>query len=153
MNHYKASGVTVASGASADNAICGLWNPSSSKAIFCEKLAIFKTVAGGADIPKVRRSSARGTSASSVTPGIGADVNHALAPESGAILDLDYSAEPTLVAGDIDSIVTPAATGSGVIWVFTFEDGITIKAGNGLNIVVGSALAYPISRFTAYWKE
>lgn len=153
MNHYKATGVTVASGSAADNAICGIWNASTTKSIFVEQMSLFKTAAGGADIPKIRRSSARGTSASSFTPGIGCDVNHALAPESGAILDLDYSAEPTLVTGELMSIVTPAAIGSGVIWVFTFEDGVTVKAGTGLNFVVGSALAYPIARFGVCWAE
>lgn len=152
MNHYLGSGVTVASGAVADNAICGIWNPSTSKSIFVKQIHLFKTAVGGSpDIPKIRRATARGTSASSVTPGIGADASHALAPESGAILDLDYSAEPTLEAGDLVAGVAPSAIGSGYMWVF--DEWLTVKQNDALNLVVGTALAFPIARFTVWWAE
>lgn len=149
---YAASGVTVATAATADNAVCGIWNPSTSKSVFIKEFHLFKTAAGAADIPKIRRTSARGTSASSFTPGIGCNLDHALAPESGIILDLDWSAEPTLVTGELYSGVAPAAIGSGFMWVFP-DPGIQVKQSAGLVIVTGSALAFPISRFTAVWGE
>ena len=150
MNHYCASGITVASGATADNAICGIWNDSTTNSIFVKQMHLISTAATLA-FPGVRRASARGTSASSVTPGIAADVNHALAPESTCIVDLDYSAEPTLESGDIASTVSPAAIGSGVMWVF--DEWQTVKQNDALVLVTKTAVAYPISRFTVWWAE
>lgn len=152
MLHYAGAGVSVATAATADNAISGIWNPSTTKSIFVKEFHIFKTTAGAADIPKVRRTSARGTSASSFTPGIGCNLDHALAPESGLIIDLDWSAEPTLVTGELYGAVVPASIGSGLMWVFGGE-GIQVKAGAGLVLVTGSALAFPVSRFAAVWDE
>lgn len=132
--------------AAADNAIAQIWNPSSSKSIFVREIHVFKTGAGAADIPRIRRSSARGTASTSYTLDATNHADHAAAPVSGMIHDLAFSAQPTFLGTSLRGLMgglTPGSIGAGLMWVF--ETPVQVKAGNGLVIVTGSALAYPIS--------
>lgn len=154
MLRYGASGPTGATAASADQAIAQLWNPSTAKRIYVYEVHLFDTSATGLDIPRLRRSTAQGTTSVSYTPGISADFDRMLAPESGAILGLDFSAEPTLegtASRGIVGGVVPAAIGSGYQWMFARP--IAIPESNGLVIVTGSAIAASVMEATFIWEE
>jgi hypothetical protein len=151
VNRYAVSGKSAATAATIDNAAAGIWNPSAVKPIFVRKISIFKVTAGAGDEPKLRRTSARGTATTTATPTIENHLGEELAPVSGFLLDLAYSAQPTFLGtsgtgGDLESIVLPAAIGCGMVWVF--DDPIRVKAGTGLAIVTGIALAMPALRVT-----
>ena len=154
MNRYAVSGPTAATAATADNAIASLWNPSTAKSIFVKEAHLFKTTAGAADIVNVRRITAKGTITTSFAGAIEADFEHAIAPVSVAELDLNFSVQPTFAgtaARGLAGAVVPAAIGSGIMWVF--ETPIQVKAGNGLCLCTGSALAFPVSIATFIWFE
>jgi hypothetical protein len=154
VNRYGASGPTAATAAAADNAIATLWNPSTTKRIAVSQVHLFKTAAGAADIPRLRRATARGTASTSYTPGISADFDRQLAPESGAIVDLAYSVQPTFEGTALRGILgalTPGSIGAGIMWVF--DRTLWIPAGAGLSIVTGSVLAYPIAEAAFIWDE
>jgi len=143
-NRFEVSGATAATTIAVDRAIAGIWNPSTAKRISVLEIHIAKTAAGGADRPKLRRSSARGTATTTVTPGVNHDLTGDLVtPLSGFLLDVTYSVEPTLKAGDMRQFVIPGAIGAGVMWVFA--EPIEIPEGEGLVICTGSALAFPIA--------
>lgn len=157
MNKYSVSGPTAATAATADNGIAGLWNPSTTKRIFLKEIHVFKTTAGAADIPRIRRTSARGTASTSFTPTSAYDYDVLSAPESGAILDLAYSVQPTFTGtasrGLLGALI-PAAIGAGFVWVLEpVERAFQIPAGTGLCVVTGSALAFPISEVAFVWYE
>lgn len=152
MERYTVSAVTVATAATVDHAIAGLWNASTSRRIAVKEIHVFKTAAGGADIVKVRRVTSRGTAGSTVTPTIVNEHDRQIAPASGALLDLAaYSVQPTFEALDLHSAVLPGAIGSGIMWIF--EEPIWVPATNGLVVCTGSALAFPVSRVTVTWLE
>jgi hypothetical protein len=146
MDRYMTAGPTAATAAAADNAISQIWNPSSTKSIFIKEIHLSKTTAGAADLPRLRRSSARGTASTSYTLDITNHADHAAAPASGMIQDLAFSVQPTF-AGTANrgliGMLLPGAIGAAVMWIF--EVPIQVKAGNGLAIVTGSALAFPVS--------
>ena len=152
MLTYGVSSVTVATAATADHGIAMLWNASTTRAIAVKEIHVFKTTAGAADICKVRRASARGTAGSTITPTIVNDYDRALAPASGALLDLAaFSGQPTFEALDLHSVVLPAVIGAGMMW--QFSDPIWVRQSAGLAIVTGSALAFPVSRVAFVWQE
>ena len=154
MIRYGLSGPTAATAATADNAIFSVWNPSTTRSIFVKELHLFKTTAGAADIPNIRRISAKGTITTSFASAIEADFDHAIAPPSVAEIDLVFSAQPTFAGtaarGLLGSCV-PAAIGAGLMWVF--EEPIMVKSATGLCVATGSALAFPVSIATAIILE
>lgn len=154
MNRYGVSGPTAATAATADNAIFSLWNPSSARSIFVKELHLFKTTIGAADIPNIRRISAKGTVTTSFAGAIEADFDHAIAPVSVAEIDLAFSVQPTFAgtaARGLLGACVGAAIGAGMMWVF--EEPIQVKAGTGLCVATGSALAFPVSIASAIWLE
>lgn len=153
MKLYAANGKTAATAATIDVAIAALWNPSTVRSLYVKEIQVFKQTAGAADEPLIRRITARGTPTSTVTPTIRNDYDNDIAPPSGALLDLAYSAQPTMTAAEaLFGTVQPASIGTGMIWVFG-GDGIRVPAGAGLAIVTGIALAFPVSRITFAWGE
>lgn len=149
---FSVSGLTGATAVAADNAIASLWNPSTAKRIFVEDVWVFKTTAGGIDRPKLRRISAKGTITTevAVAAGNGHD-GDLVAPVSGALLDLVFSAQPTFVAGDLPQGFMPATIGAG--FMFRFDTPIEIPEGGGLALATASALAFPVSVVTfGYWE-
>ena len=152
MEHYAVSGVTVATAATADHVICSLWNVSSARPLWLQELHVFKTTAGAADIPKIRRHTTKGTVGSTITPTIVNNLARDIAPVSTCEFNLAaFSAQPTFEALDLYSAVLPAVIGSGMMW--QFRDPIRIPGGAGVAICTGSALAFPVSRVTAVWSE
>lgn len=153
-SRYGASGPTAATAATADNAIAQIWNPSSVRNIMVYEVHCFKTTAGAADIPRIRRATARGTATLSYTPGISADFDRAVAPTSGAILDLTFSVQPTFegtASRGIVGALVPGSIGAGIMWVF--PRGIIVPAGAGLTIVTGSALAFPVAEVSYIFED
>lgn len=149
---FETSGASAATAAAADNAVAQLWNPSSGKRIVVQEIHIAKTTAGAADRPKLRRTSARGTASATVTPGAAQDNSgDQVAPVSGFLLDLAFSVQPTFKTGDGRQFVIPAAVGAGLMWVC--QVGIEIAEGEGLAVVTGSALAFPVSTVTFIVSE
>lgn len=156
MKRYAVAGKTAATAATIDVGIAGIWNASSVRRIYVYEIHLFKQAVGAADEPKLRRTSARGTAATTATPTIENDFAQDQAPPSGALLDLSYSAQPTFTGtsgsgGDEISLVTPAAIGAGIMWAFPTP--IEVKGGSGLAIVTGIALAFPVARVGYVWEE
>jgi hypothetical protein len=149
---YGVTGKTVATAVTIDHAVAQLWNPSTARRIRVREIHVAKQAAGGADEPTLRRSTARGTAGSTITPTIVNDFERDLAPPSGALLDLSaFSAQPTLEALSPASFVVPAAAGAGLMWAF--PEPIEIPAASGLVLTTGIALAFPVSRVTFIWQE
>jgi hypothetical protein len=139
--------------ATIDHAIAQLWNPSSAVHLFVTQVHAVKITATGLNILVLRRSSARGTAGSTITPTAINDHGHRLAPPSGALLDLAaFSVQPTLDALNLFNWALPAAIGSGVIW--TFAEPIRVQAGDGLVLTQGNAVASDVGgRVTFSWME
>jgi hypothetical protein len=154
MDRYGLSGPTAATAATVDNAIFQIWNPSTTRSIFVKEIHLFKTTAGAADIPNIRRTSAKGTVTTSFVSAIEADFSHGLAPPSVAEINLVFSGQPTFAgtsARGLAGVCVPAAIGAGLMWVF--EEPITVKSATGLCVCTGSGLAFPVSIATAIIVE
>lgn len=154
MLRYSASIPTVATAATADNAITALWNPSTADPLFVLQVHLMKTAAGGTDIPRIRRITAEGTTVVTFSPGIQHEWSRQIAPPSSARLIGDWSAEPTIegtASRGLASAVIPATAGAGMIWVFRRP--IKIDPGAGLAVVTGSAVSFAVSQATWVWEE
>lgn len=152
MARYAVNGKTAATAATIDHAIAEVWNPSTSKRIKLMQLWVAKQAAGAADEPVLRRSTAKGTAGSTVTPGSVQEYEQIAAPPSAFTLELAaFSVQPTLAAGPMHGFVLPASIGSGIIWVF--DEPVEIKAGEGVVLTTGIALAFPVSRITAVVED
>lgn len=153
MARYAVNGKTAATAATIDHAIAEIWNPSTSKRIKLLQLHVVKQAVGAADEPVIRRSSAKGTAGSTVTPGIAQEYEQAVAPPSAFTLELaTFSVQPTLIAGPLHGFVLPASVGGAMVWVFD-DQGLEIKAGEGIVLTTGIALAFPVSRITAIVED
>ena len=141
---------TAATAATAGHAVAALWNPATAYRLEVTEVHFFAVVAGAYEI-SLRRSTTRGTAGSSVTSSIVNDVDRQIAPPSGAILDkAAYTAQPTLEANELAHAALPSAIGAGVIW--TFPDGISVPAGNGLVLVTVTGVATTLAVAFA-WTE
>lgn len=153
MNKYSIAGRSVATGATANAVGTALWNPSTAKPIWVCEIKAFKTVAT-VDNPGLVRITARGTATLTVTPDIDNDKSRRLTPPSGALLDLTYSAQPTLADPYLERTNLPAAIGSGLIWVYPNEDDwIEVPPGTGLAIATPVAVILQPMDVTFVWKE
>jgi len=153
MSDFSVRGLTAATAATADHAICALWNPDSLKRIKVFEMGIFKTAVGtAADSLYVARITARGTAGSTVTP----DVDNAWdaddIPASGALLDLAaYPVQPTLGTPRMWGWVASAIAAAGVIW--PTPRGISIPPGTGLALCQRAATIWPVSEVYFCWEE
>lgn len=147
MARFSVTGKNAATAATIDHAIAQLWNPSTSKRLWVREIHIFKQAVGAADEPTLRRSTARGTAGSTVTPTSVNEREQIANPPSGFLLDLAaFTVQPTLAASALESCVIPAAIGAGIMWAWS--EPWEIPAGQGLVITTGIALAFPVSRIT-----
>jgi hypothetical protein len=151
MSRYRVAGRTVDTAAIADNVGAALWNPATTKGIYVEEVHWAK-VAATLDNPGLVRISARGTATTTVTPDIDNDDANALAPPSGALLDVAYSAQPTITSPYMHRTNLAAAAGAGFILVFR-DPGIFIPAGEGLAIATPVAVILQDSDVTFVWSE
>lgn len=148
---YRVGGRTANTAATADNVGAALWNPHATKDIYLRELHWFQTAATVSN-PGLVRISARGTASASVTPDIDNDDLRLLAPISGAILDITYSAQPTVSTPYLHRTNLPAAIGSGFIWVFV---GLVLRIAAGWGIAVATPVAVILqaSDVTVVWEE
>ncbi len=152
---YTVRGRTAATAATADHAIAGFWNPHATQRCKVVSFAVFKQAGAGTagDAFRLRRISARGTPATTVTPGRETHSTYGVAPVSGVLLDLAaYTVQPTLIAGDFGfGWAAPAVQGAGI--VLPIPGGIEIPPGAGLVLIQVAATIWPISDITFSWLE
>jgi hypothetical protein len=155
MDQYTVSGICgAATAATVDLAICNLWNPSTTLPIYVNQVHYVKFTATGINVPRLSHTTTIGTPATTVTPTITNEHDTSLAPPSTVALGLGlYSVEPTKVSALREhSWIVPAAVGSGVMWVF--EKPLMVKAGTGLCICSGTAVASDVGAVVAFtWME
>lgn len=151
-NRYAVGGRTTATAATADNVAAALWNPSGSKSIEVVEVHLTKITAT-ADNHSLIRTSTRGTQSTTVTPDADNAYNRQVTPASGAVLDVAYSAQPTVQGPALARQNLPAAVGAGFMWVF--DRPIIVPAGTGLAIAVPTGLSVAIvaSDVTFVWDE
>lgn len=151
---YTVRGRTVATAATADHAIMQVWNPHATQRIKLLNWGLFKEAAGtAADGSRWRRSTARGTPGSTVTPDIDNHSERAIAPPSGVLFDLSaFSVQPTLDASELGQgwIAAAFAAAGGI---FTWPGGMTIPPGTGLVLTQTKATIWPISEVSVSWLE
>jgi hypothetical protein len=109
-----------------------------------------KTVAT-VDNPGLVRTTTRGTQTLTVTPDIDNHNLRLLTAITGAVLDLTYSAQPTIAGPYLDRKNLPAAIGGNFIWVF--EKGVRVPAGTGLAIATPVAVILQPGDVTFVWEE
>lgn len=153
---YTVRGRTAATAATANHTIATLWNPHASQRIKVVSFAVFKQGGAGTagDSFRLQRATARGTAGSTVTPDIDNHSERAVAPVSGALLDLaSYGAtQPTLDASELGiGWTAPAVQGAGL--VYPIPGGIIVPFGTGLSIVQVAASAWPVSEIVFAWLE
>ena len=116
--------------------------------------SVFKKAAGAAgDSFRLKRSTARGTPGSTVTPDIDNHSERAIAPVSGALLDLAaFTVQPTLAAAELGPDVQP---GNSAEAGFTYDipGGIVIPPGTGLVVAIITGAAFPASGIGFIWQE
>jgi hypothetical protein len=152
MSLYSVGGRIGGTTGAGDEAVgCALWNPHSTVRMKVVEIAYSKTAAT-VDNPAIQQSSTRGTQTVTVTPDIDNSWERDLSPPSGALLDLDYSADPTLQGPHLKVWNLPAAIGSGFIFSFP-APGIIIPPGTGLAITTHVAVALQIADVTFTWVE
>ncbi len=151
---YTVRGRTVATAATLDHALCGLWNPHGTQRIKVINFTVFKTAAGtAADAFRLKRATARGTAGSTVTPDIDNHSERAAAPVSGALLDLAaYSVQPTLDASELGPEFVAAAFAAAGI-VYAIPGGVVIPPGTGLVLAQTAATIWPVSGVSFTWLE
>ena len=118
MAVYSVRGLTVATAASVDQAVASLWNPDSTKRLTVLEMGLSKTAAGtGTDSLYVVRITTRGTQVVTSTPdGDNTWLNDAEVPPSGAVMDTDWSAEPTKQSPGMFGWAASNVAGSGFVW-------------------------------------
>ena len=151
---FRVSGRSGATAATDAHALFAIWNPHSTARLRVLDSHINATVAPGAGAGlELRRITARGTAGSTITPTIENDDARAVAPPSGALLDLAvYSVQPTVVAaaGALFSWTYAAVAASGLI--VPFGTGIEVPPGTGLAWLNTSAIIFPISEVGWSWE-
>ncbi|HXI14818.1 MAG TPA: hypothetical protein VNM48_00505 [Chloroflexota bacterium] len=150
MPTYRISGRTAATTATLGNAAVGIWNPHATQRLLLIEFGIFATTAPAASASfTIRRITARGTVTTSLTPTLVNDIARGAAPPSGALLDLAYSAQPTLEALNLFDFPFAAAIGSGMIYPTAIE----IPPGAGIVLAAGAAAIIPICTVWFKWIE
>lgn len=144
-NKHYIGGRSTATAATARNVAAAIWNPHSTSRIFLYEIWTFPTSAAATNLG-VARITARGTQTTSVTAAIDHAIENDTAAPSGFVLDLAYSAQPTVSSSNNAAGTLPATIGNGVILGFT--DPITIPPGKGIALITTQAVAYPASDVT-----
>ena len=150
---YSVRGRTVATAATLDHGVATLWNPHATQRLVVYEVGLCAAAAPAAGASfYLRRSTARGTAGSTVTPAIQQAFARAVAPPSGALLDLaTYTGQPTFEAGGFMGWVLAAVAASGII--VPIPRGIEVPPGAGLSIVTAAGVAVPASEVWFGWQE
>lgn len=147
---YRMAGRSAATTATTGNALFGLWNPHATVRVRTVEIGICcnGAPAAGASL-FASRTTARGTSTSTVTPDIDNDTQRAQSPTSGLVLDLTYSAQPTFDASSLWQWTFAAVSASGIIVPLE----IAIPPGTGLAFRNVGGIIFPISDVSVGWRE
>jgi hypothetical protein len=152
---YRVAGRAAATTATADRVLAAIWNPSSTRRIYVKALHVSVPTAPGAGAGLyLRKITARGTATLTKTPNEHNSDDSDVTPPSGFLLDLTYSAEPTLQAGAERFRWSPVgAIGANVSMVperGSYADlGIAIPPGTGLALCNSVAVIFPASDVSA----
>jgi hypothetical protein len=120
-----------------------IWNPSSVRTISLLEASYFAVGTPGAGMGFVtRRSTARGTAGSTITPTAEHHARREAAPDSAFVIDLAaFSVQPTLAAGELAPCwVAAAVAASG--FIYPVPRGIEIPPGTGLCFVNRAAIVF-----------
>jgi hypothetical protein len=130
-----------------------LWNPHSTIRIYCKRFGLFKITAGAAQAARFRRSTARGTPGSTHTSDIDNHAERAIAPPSGALLDVAaFTVQPTMDASEIVPIRPYVLDSAGNFHTFRGK-GFCIPPGTGLALSQVEAQIWPASEISFEWSE
>jgi hypothetical protein len=143
LSLYSVNGLTVATAATIDHAICAVWNPDAARRLWCHEISCFASAAPGAGAGfELRRITARGTPGATVTPAAVNAHEANVAPASAFLLDLAaYTVQPTLGAVPLGfGFVFAAVAASGIVMPLRR---IVIPAGQGLALINRAAIAVP----------
>lgn len=148
---HRLSGRTAATAATIGNSAFGLWNPHSTMRIKLTELSICMTTApNAANGLAMRRTSARGTASTTVTPVIYNDVQQMAVSVSVSVLDLAYSGQPTLqTSPGLWQWSYAAVANSGSMSPFD----VVIPPGTGIALVNLSAQITPVADVSVAWLE
>lgn len=110
-----------------------LWNPSSTRSIWCVECESSRTAGLSPNMVWVRTVT-RGTPASTVTPDVDNDFMRQLAPNSGAVLDLGlYTVDATEATPALVNSFDSTSIGSSERYIFPGL-GIRIPPGTGFGM-------------------
>jgi hypothetical protein len=143
---YYVNGTTAATAATDQHAIFEVWNPSATRTISLLEVQLVAFAAPGAGAGFItRRSTAKGTAGSTVTPTAEHHARRQAVPDSGFTLELAaFTVQPTLAVGDLyPAWVFAAVAASGIS--LPIPRGIEIPPGTGIVIVNRAAIAFPTS--------
>lgn len=125
---------SLATAATSNHVACQLWNPSTTRALHVEAIALAQTAAVISNI-SLRRSTARGaTPTATVTPTIENDLERQIAPITAFVLETaTFGTQPTLAGPDLFRTNLPAAIGSGFMIPLPSQ-GLFVSPATGLCI-------------------
>lgn len=147
---FRVAGRTAATAATTGNAAFAFWNQHSTVRVRVTEVHICANGAPGAGASLfASRITARGTATSTVTPDIDNDVDRMIAPPSGVVLDVTYSAQPTFDASPLWQWTFAAVAASGVMVPME----VVIPPGTGLAFRNVGGIAFPVSDVTVVWEE
>jgi hypothetical protein len=155
---YSLRGRTATTTATIGDAVFGFWNPHSTQII---RLIDFVATVQGIQVGEWhggtwRRTTARGTAATTVTPDISNDSRRGAAPPSGALLDTSFSVQPTLEADDwgptVSTFGANSAAGVGAAYRFP-GSGLYIPPGTGIALIQTEAVAVQPFEISLSWLE
>lgn len=151
---YSVNGRNAATAATADHAVWQLWNPHATQRIKLVSFFMFANAAGTAGwAGRLRRTTARGTAGSTVTPGIAQHSTRGVAPVSGALLDLAaFTVQPTLDTVDSSMRTTLSAAAAAGL-VFPIPGGIEIPPSTGIAFIQVGATASIAFDLGVSWLE
>lgn len=146
LRMYSIGFRTGTTSATANHAVAGLWNPSSTKVVRLFEAWLTNTQAAVDDVGLIR-TSARGSSPSATkTPTANSSWDQdAAAPPSGVVLDLGaFGTQPTLAPSNAAILLRAtnlaASLGAGYVWIFD-EYGLAIPPGSGVAIITPTGVA------------
>ncbi len=141
-----------ATGGGAGESLAALWNPHATQMLRVTYIAIAENSITAPQSVTLRRTTTRGTPASTITPDADNAYDFRSAPPSGALLDLgDFTVAPTLAAAVLWRWTASAAQGCGAEDRFPC---LCVPAGTGLALVDAAALAWTsASDLTFTWEE
>lgn len=140
-------------GGAGNEAIAQLWSPASVRTVKVSEIYICAngTPTAGSSF-WLRRTSAKGTVTTTVTPDANNDVRGLTAPPSGTELHGDWSVEPTLAGSvGLGGWTLGAVASAEKRLIYPLGGEIEIPAGQGLLLCTKDTLAFPVCDVSFKW--